>query len=385
MADYKHSELLQDLGNEAAEFGKSVANKAANFVCALYAQYPAALMPPGGSAFARGVWNNLCSGRGTALPVPPPVSFTGGQCDGVPYDVEYRISSASEPFRDHTAASAHYGPIGGGRALVTEQYPNYFNALFQVLSRGRLNVGLKPAQDWEQVGFQPGAPSDMKLRVTKVTRTDGQPDNCGNLGSSDPNTPLPPGAGSGSITGTYQDGGVYVIPVVLKPSVDVNVNVDVGGVTLKFDAGGVTFGNGSDVSGSLSDILDAVNEGVAQIIDGQCACADIPDENSYDTDIVPDEDGTTKDGIQGLEWVRVEITQSPTNAKSQYGNGASDVYYAGWLSFVANGASLPREPIHFKDAIFRAPDGSTGYEYCLYTGYRGSATEYKRPPTAPVV
>ena len=385
MVDYKYSELLQEFGNEAAEFGKSAANKAANFVCALYAQYPAALMPPGGSAVARGIWNNLCTGRGTALPVPPPVRFTGGQCDSIKYRVLYKYKHTGETGYRGAFQTFLWGPVGGVRS--GPGVPNQFGQLIypiEFLCRG--TAGRLPAPSSTQWYLEDEVRAGIDdIFIESVNREDGRPDNCGNLGSSYPNTPLPPGAGNGSITGTYPDGGVYVIPVVLRPSVNANINVDVGGITLKFDAGGVTFGEGGDISGTLSDILDAVNEGVAQIVDGQCACADIPDENSYDTDTVPDEDGTTKDGIQGLEWVRIKITQSAVNAKSQYGNGASDVYYAGWFCFLANGAGLPRQPIHFKDAIFRAPEGSTGYEYCLYKGYRGTATEYKRPPTAPVV
>lgn len=385
MADFSYSELLQDLGNNAAEFGKYVVNKSANHVCALYAQYPGFFVGPIGGEIQRGLYNNLCAGRPSGLPpAPPPPSFVGGQCPSE-YDVTVQFNVGAQVF---ARTARVVGPVYFGGMIDRGVYDNF----------GRWGIVVKAADGpggggavFPDSGGQYWARLDgsnvqnnpySNAQVTSVVVVGGQPNNCGNPPSGYPSVSSLPNGGAGTVDGTHANGGVYVIPVLLKPSLIGEVNIDVGGVNVKFDMSGAKLGGGG---ADLTPVLDAVNEGVAQILDGQCACADIPDEDSYDTEAIPDEDGTSHDELEGLEWVRITITSATSNAKSQSGGGASDVFFAGWFAFLANGAGLPREPIHFIESIFKAPEGCTGYEYCLYQGYRGTAVEYLRPVTPPVV
>lgn len=80
-----------------------------------------------------------------------------------------------------------------------------------------------------------------------------------------------------------------------------------------------------------------------------------------------------------LEYVRVELTSIPANAKTQFGAGAPNVIYAGWFEFRTVGSYYNRQPIHFLDNLFVPPPGATGYAYTLYNGFRGRATVYKIP------
>jgi len=385
MASFSYSELLQDLGNSSAEFGKQVVNKAANHVCALYAQYPGFFIPPAFGDFQRGFYNNLCTGRPSGLPpAPPPPQFTGGQCPD-PYDISVNFTEDGRPSSKGRNVG---GPIYG--ISVVQGDPNIpGQSLYALVIKHAYNTGGSGStwpnsvgQTWTALSRYNTPVNYANISVVSLVRSNGMPDNCGELSTGYPPVSSLPNDGAGGINGTHTNGGTYVIPVLLKPALIGELNVDVGGINVKFDLSGATIGSGGV---DLTGVMDAVNEGVAQIVDGQCACADIPNEDSYDTDTTPNNDGTSKDALQGLEWVRISISQSPSNAKSQSGNAASDVYYAGWFSFMANGASLPRQPIHFHESIFKAPEGTTGYEYCLYKGYRGSATEYKRPSTPPVV
>lgn len=72
--------------------------------------------------------------------------------------------------------------------------------------------------------------------------------------------------------------------------------------------------------------------------------------------------------------VRVTVTQRPSNLRIQYSTApATDVWFVGWFAWLENGFPSERLPLHFKDQVFLAPHGVTGFMYqvnqgCLATG-----------------
>jgi hypothetical protein len=385
MADFSYPELLQDIGNAAAGFGKTAVNKAANFACALYAQYPGFFVPALGGGIQRGVWNNLCSGR-VALPTAQP-SYFGGQCP-VEYDVFIGFTQFGAGNVERGVARL-VGPILGVEVL--EPNPQTFLGKFILVVKGAAylgsntggNLSPNPNEGWAFVaGSNDSINPYSNVRILRVVRRDGLPDNCGSQSVGfPPSGPLPNG-GAGVVGGTYDDGGSYSLPVIIAPSINGEVHVNVGDVCISFDMFGAS---ACPVSADTSGLLDAFNEGINKVLEGQCACADIPNVDNYDIDDILSDDATGNDDVTGLEWVRVRITSKALNAKSQSGGAAADIFYAGWLCFIAGDSRLPREPIHYIDGIFKAPEGCTGYEYCLYQGYSATATEFKRRPTPPTV
>ena len=77
--------------------------------------------------------------------------------------------------------------------------------------------------------------------------------------------------------------------------------------------------------------------------------------------------------VDYLVAVEVTLTAVPVNIRSQEGNAAPDVLYAGWFEFMRAGKALPRENIHFRQGVFIAPTGVDGYAFTLYTGVQGTA------------
>ena len=168
--------------------------------------------------------------------------------------------------------------------------------------------------------------SNASLVTTGVQRQDGLPDSCGDPPANQPVVPIPPDKLTPNIPYTYNDGNDVAIPVVIapiKPTGVVNINVD--GLTFKFDAGGV-------------DI-------------------ELPDEEEEKKDVV---------------WVVVNLTTLPD--KMMFGN--PNVYFAGWITFLIGDAYTIREQINFERSVFRYPDGAISHHISFTNKADGVATTY---------
>lgn len=79
--------------------------------------------------------------------------------------------------------------------------------------------------------------------------------------------------------------------------------------------------------------------------------------------------GTQTTGDADLVAVELTVTLPTVGAKTQSGNAsAPEVIYSGWLSFSVDGRHLPREPIHYQQAVFIAPEGANGYTFTCTLG-----------------
>lgn len=386
MADISHKDLLESLGNSAAGFTKNLANQAAGFACNLYKQYPWALTFGDTGNFSKGVWDELCRQRPEGLPADPVPPYTGGQCDAVLYRVTITW------FRKDGTTSTHspgtfWGPI---KSVEFVKSP-----LNRSDSRGDLQELWMTCRGVEN-SFQPLARLRISTQYTygtaiksvDIVRTDGKLDNCGNVSADYPQTPVPPGSRSTSVNINVHGGTTYNVPITLQPTVNkYNINVDAGDLSFVFDLAGVTISSNpinTTITNIEGDIID-LSQDVTNLL--QVVSPFVSISNAFNTSFnvgnfnTKKEDGSSspadETATDNLAWVTLDITRRPGNAKTQEGELAQDILYAGWFQFAAGAYYFPREPIHFAKCIFKAPLGATDYAFTLYEGYQASVVEHR--------
>lgn len=393
-----------DLNAGASQYGGFVGNaiKAVKGgACALYRQSPGwaigGIFPNPAVSFLRGVWDSLCGDDPGGLPPPPSAPFVGGQCECVPYQIYYRTYAANgTPLGDEyfiyklgkvTAPVAQSLPNGSTNWLIT--YP--------IDCSGGQPTGFETSV----VNITDTA-SGQSVAVSRVVRTDGLPDNCGSPPPSYPpptyrRPPDPPPA-----IVDYNDGTDIAIPLIYFPiNLNGEINVDVGGVTFKFDAGGVEFNfnfdkdtgenkyipppTNDDLGNDLGDIrhrLDELRDDIADVKDdlGDQIKKPKPPDQLDKEDKAEDDD--KEEDKPNLQYVCITLTQRPRKNTIQYGDGSPDWMAAGWFEWkLKSGGYLPRQPIHFDGSCYNVPVGIpvVGYAYTLTNGARGYATTYSVP------
>lgn len=186
------------------------------------------------------------SGGGPSEPPPPVTNFSGGQCPGDTYRVNYTVTAGGNPlttFEDVT------GPIFSITLNVLRN-PNGSPAAVgpRIEHAGPGGVGREVTLGFGQnaLGVQEG---DWSLNVGAIVNRTNPGDDCGDPpaepadppGAFNPPDPLPP------VTYDPDDGGP---PVTVNPEIgigvglggpqlefrlgDVNINIDVGGVDINF-------------------------------------------------------------------------------------------------------------------------------------------------------
>lgn len=386
VADISHKDLLESLGNTAAGFTKNLANQVANFACDLYKQYPWALTFGDTGNYSKGVWDELCGERPSGLPAPPTLPFTGGQCVGVQYRINMEAAYAE----------------GSPPRLKVDRYPQFFSGpivgvrtIKKPVSSDRssyeffLQVG-NPVQEIRQTETQWGSFEasygipEPYVRVVSVSRTDGQPDNCGNLPIDYPQTPVPPAARTTSVEVNVH-GNTYNVPITFKGVNNYNIELDAGDISFSFDLVGVNINSNNQVIANIEDNVLTLNENVSNLT--QVAIPFINNSVNFNSsfnfgNFQTEEDGGSsspadEEQSDNIAYVTLDITRKPVNAKTQEGELAQDLVYAGWFQFAAKGYYFPREPIHFSKAIFKAPFGATDYAYTLYEGFEAKVVVHR--------
>lgn len=386
-------------GKDVGNFAAKIADKAADFACDLYQAFPGAIIRTPIGAFNRGLMDSLCGPRGKLPPAPNTPPFPGGQCPCVEYIVSY---TAIDPANgaDQSGSVVAIGPIGGvQRVDESEEISSDF------LIEGVCN------SEGEQTGSQlgdllyNGSPGG-KATITSVVRVDGEADSCGDPpGTWDPSLPdeIPDGSRSGDTVINNNDGTSITLPIAIIGSGNVvnlspEFKVDVGGVEVTFDLGGVKIDFGSKDqdpalppprNNSSADNFERIEREIRNIREKQDQQQDDLDQikkdrndsppPDEDPDIEQEEDEEESDSgdkeVDKLQYVCIHLTKLPNRV--QWGDGAPNVYYAGWLEFRVKDCLLPRQPIHFANSIFKAPDGATGFAYTLTNGAKGKVTVYK--------
>lgn len=386
-------------GANAGSFVAGVADAAADFVCDLYQGAPGALIRSPIGAFNRGMMDSLCGPRNKLPPAPTTPPFTGGQCDCVAYLFDYTVTQPDEP-NPIVLSGGTPGKIVGTTTQIRGDNPDVTDmfVIYELCGPGGTTTETASLGSRLTAGTGPV--------LSNVRREDGLPDNCGNPGPGwDPNLPteIPESDRSGNTIINNNDGTSVTLPIVLIGSGNIvnirpEITVDVGGVTVTFDVGGVKIdlGNEGDspalppprnndsadnfsrieeILRQIQDELDSQREDIEDLKKDKNDSPP-PDE---DPEIEAEEDEEESESgdktVDKLQYVCIHLSKLPN--REQWGGGAPDVYYAGWLEFKVKGCNLPRQPIHFKDSIFKAPDGATGFAYTFTNGAKGKATVYK--------
>jgi hypothetical protein len=410
MPDFSLLELASDLGEDTANQLRNLANKAGNFVCGLYKDYPAALVKNVPDSMLRAFWDELCRDRPPGLPSIPASPFIGGQCRCQVYFVRAGIVAKDGTDLGTTQDLPFWGEIGGARVV----YGGSNGDAVQILSRGMVyETECQTELVWRtvyEIGF--GEVGRLQSAFIKTIRKESGDDNCGNLPPSYPPVVIPPERLTTVTPITVRPGVTLSVPLVyVNPTVTVPVKVDVGGVNVKFDFNGASIkfegdtgdtitriegdvtkiNNDTDVIRNDIDVIrndtNVINNTVNRVegdvtnivnnvnnVNTIVTNAPIPPEQIQEE---PPSEDPEKEGVSNLFAVRVKLTEIPINSKQQFGVGAPNVLYAGWFEFRRGTFCFPREPIAFEEGIFRAPTGADGYAFTLYVGYRGEATVIK--------
>lgn len=384
MVAFSMDELARSLGEDKANFAKNMANEAANFACGLYKDFPGSIIKNPADSFLRGFWDTLCDKRPPGLPTPPSPDFQGGQCP-----VYYALAFESHTGYNDGTDRPILGAISGIE-IAHMRHPQFGSwAWYFLVSAPRvLNADFINGKYWitASTSFNFPDPRPPKPIMRGLTRIDGQPDNCGNPPPTNwyPVVPIPTDRQSTVITNVYNDSTNIKIPLTYAPiSGQFGVNINVGGVNVGFDLGGVTFDFGFDSSQpgqQIDDKITNVQNNVKNIENYFHYYPQPPSDNGFDTIVIPDMPSGKVDADEELQWILIELTNVPKNAKIQHGGNAQDVLYAGWFQFMVGDFCLPREPIHFKKSIFKRPPGATAYSFTLYTGFKASLKEYRSKP-----
>lgn len=175
----------------------------------------------------------LCNDDPADVPTPQP-PFTGGQCSGVNYNITwtgtvYPFSDCSGPINTGSTLIGVPGPITNLRGAIDPVSPNPACA-----SQNIYYFDFGPSGT-RQTLFGQG--NGAVLNSFSVTRTDGQPDNCGDP----PLVVPPPGPVTRPVNITYNnedndvidiDGDVVFSPFFSVGDLDIRVpfNLDLGGL-----------------------------------------------------------------------------------------------------------------------------------------------------------
>lgn len=387
-------------GSQAGNYIAKSADAAANFACSLYKNYPGSIIGNPADSALRGLYDSLCKDRPSGLPSPPQSPFSGGQCSCKTYSVTVTWLAGSNG--NASQQSATYTVVGKVKGVEIRDEGNTTRLgvylLSSVCSGGTITGTFQTG-----VGSTPrNSPSASISSCTPVGFTD----NCGNPSPSYPNDVKPPSGytnGTGNIT--YNDGANLAIPLVYAPisanfDIDPNFKVDVGGVTFKFDLGGVKVDLGnknSDTSqprdrfNDPSDDFDRIERKINDVQDTVNYIKDHPPSGGgtstpptatppdSDPNLEPDQkqptDPKDETGISKLKWVKIVLTKVPD--KVQFGDGAPNCYFAGWMEFKSGTSCFSREQINFQTSLFLAPAGADGYAYTLTNGAEGYAVVYR--------
>lgn len=399
MADLTYAQLNASPGLLGPSTLTNAANAAADLVCDLYEKYPTGILPSIGrtpiSDLTDGLLRELCGPRGK-LPPDRTVPFSGGQCSCVSYNVSYSFTTATGT--TGVSGTTINGPISSVKVEFTGTTGGG-TAGYGIVTRGRNATCDGPRSATDLAGSAIG----LTINSVTVARSDGNPDLCGN---PEPQYDDNPDNAPYSINPTINiNGGPITVPVTLAPTffTPVNIfrpelNVDVGGINIKFDLGGVSFSPSINPTTNInlpssnplnplpparpgnpptcpnvdiSEVLDELEE-IDDQLDAIQECACEPEKVILTTSYGPANSRTISLPPDCI-GVRVNIATVGPRVRSQYGNGdGPDVYFIGWASFGNGSPGGERIPISYLSSFFFAPNEATTFSYT--TTYNSTAS-----------
>jgi hypothetical protein len=400
------TQIQNSVNQEAYDFSSQIFRGVRDVVCSYYFSFPDKIAPRAGviGSINQAFMNQMCQYR--ELPPRPQPPIIGGQCCDIEYDVN--VSYIMRRCNQNALIIQGSGTVRGTgtvrglvlQTCITNSGLSCLDVMFDSCTGQRTYQTVWSSTrkiskvDCQLVGTtDPKADfiNDItsKYSISSIAAVGGIPDTCGNGGGYPPTPPITPPDLQRDIDIKLPDGTEFKIPVTLKLdyndidfSLEVPITLDVGGINVTVDLGGITINNSPENPNTSPDGGDRLPTGEKHPLPlprGPVPCCvpkKPPGSEGFEEDIKDEMDPKKEEDIQDLQYVSVELTLIPSNAKSQAGNGAPRVIYAGWFEFLTEGYAYPRQPIHFTDNMFIPPVGATGYAYTLYTGFQGKARVY---------
>lgn len=232
--------------------------------------------------------------------------FTGGQCDGVGYNLNITSVTKRNGVTQLNATLNHFGRIGplsftssSQENFISKQLKDKFGAVIQQAN----------------IGGNPGDVLETTLTINSLTRADGQADNCGN-----PPSEYQPGDGyDGEDYGqpfNYTDGNGRQWNINLnEPLVDID-----GSINIPVEIDGIEFNIGGR-SPEAPPAGDSGDEGK-------------PDFDNPSDPIRPGDPGQPEDGVNysgPTACAIIVVTEEASNASREIG-GPENIFIAGYDS-----------------------------------------------------
>ena len=416
------------------------ANAAAKMICGIYGKSPSTvvnIIPAGGGLIdnSRGVFDDLCAPN--QLPPAPSLPFSGGQCDGIGYNVflNYTTQRGVQPpdcgltqVATNSNVGYAFGPISGVRLANGGNFVNscgvYTYTDIVLTCKGTNLTGPQPLGEYKITSASRG--DILSMSVASIQRGDGQPDICGNPSPSYP----PPSATPSDFTDVaivhISPTATVSVPITFTPTVSPVIgnfrpefNFNVGGINVNLSPAGFTFSptleipvnlpspyfdprsspgsprlinppsNGAGTSPlDLAAITARLKRIEQEIID--CCAAGHPYSPPPLANIIVTSLGSGAGGTLTLPAltfrVDVNITVRPAREKLQVGTLSPDVLFAGWARFSDGLTTGKRQAIDSVKTFFSPTERiANTFTYTLYTGYVATVIAFSvaAPPPAP--
>ena len=403
------SDFFEEAGQGFRSFQSRLVDGHRRFACGLWAKFPDFVTQNKsiGSSFARGYMANLCKDQAILPPAPLP-PFTGGQCF-----TSYRVYGTYTSLwsgalnQTHNWRFQNDNPVNGrivGLGLLPGRDDVPVIIWQQLLSDNSTVTNYRTIYSIEkgtQVFYQMNGQSSSyqsaaklgTVKITRVVRVDGQPDNCGNLNGDYPVSNPQPSDYTSNVTIISDDDVDISLPISVKNN---NLTFPITTVTndieVTFDLGGIHINNNNN-----TDVLpdEQPNPLPPEETEPQPVKRLPPPggggggggQNNQDynvTDIpAPDEGDPIEEEEQEkeigkrLRFVSIDIISYPRNQKRAAASPNHPLIFAGWLQFSTGTYNFVREKIEFEHSIFAAPEGATGFRYTIYTGIRANVQIYE--------
>lgn len=385
-------EDLSEAGAGASSLLQGLASTIANNVCSLYQNAPRGFVGTNPvsdavNAFNSGFWDDFC-GRlpEPKLPQPPSIPFQGGQCCDTAYKVDYSYSL------ENKSTQAIRGPFSSSVFLALGRIVSFAPTgdPTNLLSTVARCDGSTFEQNHGTLSTESERVTDFS--ITGVVPYDGALlNNCENPEASYPPNAVPPPQNPGTYPYVGNDG--IERPVNFSIDFDPTINgplvrlPDIPNLCVGFGFSGIEIdlctnkpgsGTGGDISeiedkiDALRDILDRLEEDSKENLNKEDTDDNPPDQTDPENE--PPDGGISK-CVPNLRFVKVTLTNIPSNANVEVGQAGFDrIDDAGWLTFTKDGFFFPPQRIEFGGAIFEAPPGVECFTMQLRFGFTAVVT-----------
>lgn len=374
-------------GGGATNLLRQLGAKARSTACTLYRDLPGALIPNPASNFLQGMWDSICYDDPAGLPPPPSPPFSGGQCraeyvvDTSVVGQAYDCDGTPGLREENVYRKKVWGPIRGTQIEYDSPGncgPTRFRAYllhYQSPSDGEEEARTLLSSFTNNVDRY----VEGSAVIISSYRDDGLADDCGD---PPPEYSPPPGdytppSGNYDIQPRPDDSGwVIRLPftwIDADLDLDIRPYIDVGGIKIDFDLGGINFYFDPD---NAPIPLPDENPNPDNILPPppQVEAPDIPDYEPRFDDIDIELDDI-EDKIDNLppplvpcqeaekEFVRVVADTSNYVGKVLFSDDDGEiVIFGGYIRFLIDGEPYGEEvPIRRLVSNFPMPDWANGY------------------------